>query len=409
MRNLLFVPADPRTSQALEEALGLGPKTWDWYIAPNTAAARDELGKKQWDAVVADVSSKPDLEFLTEVCNSHPEVVRIGVSERSPAKNRPISCVQQTISSLLDLAQLDIAVERSCRLRDLLQGERICSVVGKVEELPSAPTVFVKLMEALEQPEASIGDVAGIIEGDAAISAKLLQIVNSCIFRTSQDIATVRMAASFLGLEVVKNLVLSLGVFKAFENLPAIAGFSLEDMQAHSRLTAAIAQRLGLSKEAQDAAVVASLLHDIGKLVLAYKMPNRFARLLASAKSKRQPLYRIEEELWGITHAEVGAYLLGLWGLPIQVTEAIAYHHTPAAVPHRGFDAISAVYLANLLAHESDESCEKCEWDLPFLNAVGVAAQVPAWKKIAKEVRLLQHEGSQRGFESKERVTVGER
>ncbi len=162
------------------------------------------------------------------------------------------------------------------------------------------------------------------------------------------------MAASFLGLEVVKNLVLSLGVFKAFENLPAIAEFSLEEMQAHSRLTAAIAQRLGLSKEAQDAAVVASLLHDIGKLVLAYKMPNRFARLLASAKSEQRPLYRIEEELWGITHAEVGAYLLGLWGLPIQVTEAIAYHHTPSAVPHRGFDAISAVYIANLLAHESD-------------------------------------------------------
>jgi HD-like signal output (HDOD) protein len=409
MRNLLFVPADPRTSQALEKALGLGPKIWDWFIAPNATAARDQLGKKQCDAVVADLGSEPALELLTEVCNSYPEVVRIGVSGQSAAKNQRISFVQQTISSLLDLAQLDIAVERSCRLRDLLQGERICSIVGKVEELPSAPTVFVKLMETLDQPEASIGDVAGIIEGDAAISAKLLQIVNSCIFRTSHDIATVRMAASFLGLEVVKNLVLSLGVFKAFENLPAIAEFSLEDMQAHSRLTAAIAQRLGLSKEAQDAAVVASLLHDIGKLVLAYKMPNRFARLLASAKSNRQPLYRIEEELWGITHAEVGAYLLGLWGLPIRVTEAIAYHHAPSAVPHRGFDAISAVYVANLLAHASNESSEKCEWDLPFLNTVGVAAQVPAWKEIAKEVRLLQREGLQRGFESKERVTVGER
>jgi HD-like signal output (HDOD) protein len=291
----------------------------------------------------------------------------------------------------------------------LLQGERICSIVGKVENLPSAPTVFVKLMETLDQPEASIGDVSAIIEGDAAISAKLLQMVNSCMFRTSQDIATVRMAASFLGLEVVKNLVLSLGVFKAFENLPPIAGFSLDEMQAHSRLTAAIAQRLGLSKEVQDAAVVASLLHDIGKLVLAYKMPNRFARLLTSAHSGQRPLYRIEEELWGITHAEVGAYLLGLWGLPIQVTEAIAYHHTPSAVPHGGFDAISAVYVANLLAHESEESPETCEWDLPFLKAVGVAAQVPAWKEVAKEVRLLQREGLQRGFESKERVTVGER
>lgn len=409
MRNLLFVPADPRTAQSLEKALGAGPKIWDWCIAPNAAAAREQLGKNQWDAVVAHVGSEPDIGFITEICESYPELVRIGVSTESTAKNRRISCVQQTISSFLDLGDLDIAVERSCRLRDLLRGERICSVVGKVEELPSAPTVFVKLMEVLDQPDASVVDVAEIIEGDAAISAKLLQMVNSCIFRTSHEIATVRMAASFLGLEVVKDLVLSLGVFKAFENLPPLAEFSLEDLQAHSRLTAAIAQRLGLAKEAQDAAVVASLLHDIGKLVLAYKMPSRFTRLLTNAKSKRRPLYRVEEELWGITHAEVGAYLLGLWGLPIQVTEAIAYHHTPSAVPHRGFDAISAVYVANLLAHESEGSLEKCEWDLPFLKSVGVAAQLPAWKEIAKEVRLLQCEGLQRGFESKQRVTVGER
>ena len=115
-------------------------------------------------------------------------------------------------------------MERSCRLRDLLRGERICQTIGELGELPSAPTVYLELMEKLNQPEASVGEIAEIIEGDAGTSAKLLQLVNSIVFRTSREIVTVRMAASFLGLDVIKNLVLSSEAFQAFERLPAIRG-----------------------------------------------------------------------------------------------------------------------------------------------------------------------------------------
>ena len=123
----------------------------------------------------------------------------------------------------------------------------------------------------------------------------------------------------------------------------------------------------------RDAAIVAALLHDIGKLVLAYKMPDRFARLLARAQAEEKPLYQVEEELWGITHAEVGAYLLGLWGLPLRVTEAIAYHHAPSAVPHQRFDALAAVYVANLLAHESEGTARGAP--------TGISQFLEAWER----------------------------
>jgi HD-like signal output (HDOD) protein len=132
------------------------------------------------------------------------------------------------------------------------------------------------------------------------------------------------------------------------------------------------------------------LLHDIGKLVVAYRMPDRCARLLARARAEKQPLYRVEEELWGITHAEVGAYLLGLWGLPIRVTEAIAYHHSPSAVPHQNFDALAAVYVANLLANENEGTDGDQQWDLDFLEDVGVIDKLPGWRRMAEQVVLSQ-------------------
>jgi putative nucleotidyltransferase with HDIG domain len=219
---------------------------------------------------------------------------------------------------------------------------------------------------------------------------------------------TIRMAASFLGLDVIKNVVLSMETFQAFEKIPAIPGFSLDELQAHCRFTAAIIGQMQLPNDVRDAAIVAALLHDIGKLVIAYKMPDRFARLVARANAEQKPLYRIEEELWGITHAEVGAYLLGLWGLPIRVTEAIAYHHSPSAVPHQRFDALAAVYVANLLAHETEGSATNLEWDLGFLESFGVAGQLPDWRTMVSEMALLQQDSSQSPLEpkSKQRIPV---
>ena len=406
MRKLLFAPADRQISEALEKVLRSQPEKWEWYIASSAEAAQERLATTDLDAVVADLGWEIGRSIFTKARKSFPEVARIGVVAQSQLKVPDLSFVHQVVSNVLDFSELEVAVERSCRLRDLLRGERICQTLGEIGELPPAPAIYLELMEKFNQPEASVGEIAEIIEGDAGTSAKLLQLVNSIVFRTSREIVTVKMAASFLGLDVIKNLVLSSEAFQAFENLPALREFSLSDLQAHCRLTAAIAGGMQLPSDVRDAAIVAALLHDIGKLVLAHRMPDRFGRLWARARSEQQPLHRIEEELWGITHAEVGAYLLGLWGLPIRVTEAIAYHHAPSAVPHRRFDAAASIYVANLLAHENDGSTEKREWDSNLLESLGVADRLPAWREMARQTSLLQQESPQHGLESKTKQRV---
>jgi HD-like signal output (HDOD) protein len=348
-----------------------------------------------WDIVVANLQTDDDKSFFFTIREAFPVIVRIGIVVQSRSALPVASLVHQFLMKPFRLEELVVAVERSCRLRDLLDGELMSRTVGDLGDLPSAPTVYMKLVEKLDQPDTSIEEIAEIVENDVAISAKLLRLVNSALFRTSREIATVHMAASYLGLNIIKNLVLSTEVYSQFEKGPKVPGFSIEQLQIHSRLTADIARSMNLSSELRDAAIVASLMHDVGKLVLAWKVPVRMNWLLATAADQRRPLYQIEEELWGITHAEIGAYLLSLWGLPTSITEAIAYHHSPSQVPHCQFDALGAVYAANLLAHEHDGSTTDTRslWDHRFLQEMGVSDELPRWKVLA-EMEGLKQPGS---------------
>ncbi len=370
------------------EILQPAQNQWDMCIASNEKTTQNQLESTSWDVVIADLVSDRDRSFFASVRAKFPQIIRIGLVHQRRPSPAYVSVVHQFLVLPFALEELEVAVERACRLKDLLRGELMSQTVGELGALPAAPSVYMKLVDTLNQQEASIDQIAEIVEDDMAISAKVLQLANSAIFRTSREIATVKLATSYLGLNIIKNLVLSSEVLRVFEKSQKIPGFSIEDLQAHARLTASIAGSMYLSNDARDSAIVASLLHDIGKLVLAWKMPNRFAKLLAISREQNRPLHQVEEEICGITHAEIGAYLLGFWGLPISITEAIAFHHMPGRVPHYRFDGVGAVYVANLLAHELDGSLEEGHnlWDTTLLKNLDVAHKLPVWSVMAQQI-----------------------
>ncbi|MCZ6753538.1 MAG: HDOD domain-containing protein, partial [Acidobacteria bacterium] len=320
--------------------------------------------------------------------------------EPSDASMQAAHVAHQFLTKPCEPSALRVAVERSCKLRDLLNDEFISRAVGSMSDLPSLPKVYEELTSALRNPNISLSKIAKIVEQDVAISAKLLQLANSALFGTVRDLNTVHMAVSYMGLDVIQHMVLSLEVFRSFEGLGQIEGFSLEATQEHAQLTAKIAVRLLPAKYLADTAIVAALLHDVGKLVLASKMPGRFKRCLETSREQNRPLYQVEEELGGITHAEIGAYLLGLWGLPYSVAEAVAHHHKPTRVPHQNFDAVGAVYVANLLAHAYAPGPKtprdgQDSIDMEYLQAVGVADQLEGWQAMAKQMASPQQRASE--------------
>jgi HD-like signal output (HDOD) protein/ActR/RegA family two-component response regulator len=399
MRRVLFVDDESKILDGLRRMLRPQRHEWEMAFAPGGEAALALMEASPFDVIVTDMRM-PGIDgaaLLLRVREQYPQVVRIvlsGHTELSTAL-RVVPVAHQFLAKPCDAEMLRVAVERACHLKALLSDDSIRRTVTALGDLPSLPRTYEALTLALGDPDTSLQKVSKIIEQDVGISAKVLQLVNSAFFGIAHSMTSIQSAVSYLGINTLKNLVLSVEIFRAFKPQKELPGFSLEKLQYHAQLTAHIAARLPVPKHLADIALVAGMLHDVGKLILAWKISTHLEKMLAESLHGNFPLYRAEERETGFSHAEIGAYLLGLWGLPYTVVEAVALHHGPNRVPHQNFDAISAVFVANLLAHELEEagSGERAVYNLDDyreeLATLGVAETIPEWRAMAKEIPAL--------------------
>ena len=271
------------------------------------------------------------------------------------------------------------------------------TTVGNVEVLPALPRVYNEVTAALADPEVSLEVVADIVEQDAAICAKILQLVNSSFFGVARSIADVRQATTYLGLTMLRNLVLSAEVFRSFKSSGSAKGFSIEKEQTHSTLTARIARHLLDDKIMSENAFMAAMLHDIGKLIVATELPGVYESVAAASETGDGFHYVSEEKINGISHAEIGAYLLGIWGMPYPIVEAVANHHHPSRVDHDEFDTLGAVHVADVLAREQAQAAEEPpegppdRLDVDYLEAKGLMDRLPEWREIASQEAEAEH------------------
>jgi HD-like signal output (HDOD) protein len=399
MRRVLFVDDEPRILEGLRRMLRPQRHEWDMAFAPGGEAALALLEATPFDVIVSDMRM-PGIDGATLLCRvreRYPHMVRIvlsGHTELSTAL-RVVPVAHQFLAKPCDAEMLRVSIERACHLRGLLAHEAIRHTVTALGDLPSVPRTYEALTQALGDPDTSLQKVSKIIEQDVGVSAKVLQLVNSAFFGIAHSMTSIQSAVAYLGINTLKNLVLSVEIFRAFKPTRDLPGFSLEKLQRHAQLTAHIAGRLPVPKHLTEIAVVAGMLHDVGKLILAWKLSEHFQQVLAEGVEARCPTFEVEERLDGFSHAEIGAYLLGLWGIPYSIVEGVALHHGPNRVPHQNFDAASAVYVANLLAHEVMEASsggtpvynlEKYQEDLAKLGAGDL---LPEWRDMAKEVPAL--------------------
>jgi HD-like signal output (HDOD) protein len=395
MRRVLFVDDELRDLEALQRVLRPQRQEWEIAFALNGESALALMEASPFDVIVSDMRM-PGMDgamLLARVREQHPHVVRIALTGQAEFATtlRVVPVAHQFLAKPCDTQTLRVAIERACHLKALLHDEAIRATLGSLSELPSLPRTYHALTLALADPHTSVQKIARIVEFDVGISAKILQLVNSAFFGLACSVTSIQNAVSYLGISTLKSLVLSVEVFRVFAPKAPLQGFSLEDLQRHARFTSCIAARLPVPKHLVDIAMVAGILHDVGKLVMAWKMPDRFQKLMAEARQEQCPLCKVEEREYGFSHAEIGAYLLGLWGLPYAVVEAIALHHAPHRVPHQNFDAASAVYVANLLAEELDSSTaipreNELRGDQEYLASLGVQEDVPKWRAMAAEL-----------------------
>lgn len=395
MKRVLFVNDNPSVEEELQTMLEPQRGRWDVAFAPDAEAALTLLNAAPFDVIVSGIRlpAMDGATLLKTVCVRFPAVVRIALLNRGELGNalRAVSVAHQFLVKPCDLTVLRVAIERATSLSNLLNNKFLASMTASVQDLPILPRTYFALRSALANPNISLQRVARIIEQDVSVSAKVLQFANSAFFGLPREISTVKTAVGYLGADMLRHLVLSAGVFRVFERANAVKGFSFEDLHLHSRLVARIAGRLPATSHVSDVAVVAGLLHDVGKLVLATRSPRHFARALGKSQEDNIPVYLAEEELIGASHAEVGAYLLGLWGLPTAVVEAVAHHHQPRRNPHDMLGAIGIVHIANALAQKYPvrpplgSALPHQEIDAEYVEELELTGQIPAWEEMAEE------------------------
>jgi HD-like signal output (HDOD) protein len=312
-----------------------------------------EIELRPFDVVISDMRM-PGMDgaaLLKIVAERWPHTIRIVLSGYAEEEQsaRLLSVAHQYVSKPCDAQEIEALIDRCMQLHNVLADDRLRTVVGRIKRLPAMPATYAKLREAMSRPDTSAKQIAAIIYEDPPIAARVLQVVNSAFFRLARRIANIEQAVSYLGFTAIRNLVMSAEVFASWTVGSGPPGLEPERLQARAHKVAAAAQKLAGRGSAADDALLAGLFHNIGYWVLLVECKEDLQRALDIARSQGIPMYEAERQIIGASHAEIGAYLLGLWGLPYSVIEAVAFQYRTAQVQQAHFDVLAALVTAEVL------------------------------------------------------------
>ena len=394
-KKILFVDDEPRVLNGLRRMLHSMGGEWDMVFAPGGRVALDILETGRFDIIVSDMDM-PGMngrELLDTVRRRYPQMIRLMLSGHSSRELffQSAGPIHQYLSMPADIETLKNTVDRSSSWRELLANSRLTQLISQLESLPCLPSSYRELMAELESEHASAKKIAAIIGRDVGMSVKLLQMANSSYFGIRQPVASVTQATVLLGLDTIKTLVISARVFSYFDRADPNV-LSLSKLWDHSMAVADWAKRIALrentTKETAESAKMAGMLHDIGKLIFASKIPREYEHAIRLGVEAELPSFEAEQAVMGATHAEVGAYLLGLWGFHDSIVEALALHHKPGVSVREEFTALTAVHSADALTRE--EHGEDCGTglavvDMQYLERLGLADRFRHWKEACWE------------------------
>lgn len=389
MKRVLFVDDDANVLAGLRRTLRVMRDEWEMDFVESPVEALESFADKGFDVIVSDMRM-PDMdgaELLRQVQQRYPESVRIILSGDSNAEMimRSIGSAHQYLAKPCEPDKLKSTIQRAYVLKDLVTNESIGRIVSGIGELPTGSSNYREIAACLEDPRASLSDIRSIVAKDVGMTAKVLQLVNSAFFGISEPVTSVENAVNLLGRDTIRTLVLSHGMFSRYGDL-GTSGLSSEVLWHYSAKCAAIAKVVseaeGMSPATVDEAFVSGMLHDVGKLVLASEKPEQYAEVLRRVGGQESPSDEVELEIFGATHGEVGAYLIGLWGLPDSIVEAVAFHEKPAQC-NSHFGLFGVVHVASKLAMDSavtDPADPALGLDVDYLRAAGVFDRWPEWR-----------------------------
>ncbi|MFK5892588.1 MAG: response regulator [Pseudomonadota bacterium] len=389
-KRILFVDDEKNILQGLRRTLRSQRHQWEMFFAESGSEALIFLKKNSFDAIVSDMRmpNMDGAQLLDEVKRLYPDIVRFVLSGHSDQEliMRSVGPSHQYLAKPCEVDVLISCLEEAFTLQSLLSSERLRTVVSGMSSLPSLPDIYQSVTEEISSNDGSIYSVGKLVVQDPSMSAKVLQLVNSAYFGISRSVTSPTEAANFLGLDILKALILSEGVFSQFDKA-TVRNLSLCNIKNRSMLLANRARKISQIETDNDTldgqAFLSGLLHDIGSLILASNMPKEYIQS-RQLVTELVSISDAEKQVFGATHAEIGAYILGLWGLDNDVVAAVAYHHSPESNPSLKFSALTALFIADSIIIGSENKPVFPNYALAYIEQLGLAERIPKWLSICR-------------------------
>lgn len=399
-QQILFVDDEPNLLHGLRRMLRPMRQDWDMYFAENGLEALEIIDQRPCDVVVSDMRmpGMDGSQLLHKIRQNSPETARFILSGHSDQGMilRSVGPTHQFLAKPCDAAELKTTLNGVCRLRHLLPDSKLLRLVTSIERLPSIPSVYHQVVTALQEPDAKLETIAELLTSDVGMTAKILQIVHSAFFGLQRQLSSPVQAAELLGLDTLHAIIIKAQVFAAADDQTAHFG-ALQTLWNHSLAVATCARQIMAAEDENasslDDAFCAGLLHDVGTLVLISHLPELYERSCKLITAQALPICDVESDVIGATHAQIGAYLMGLWGLSDVIVDALAYHHHPSECPVQTWSPLTAVHVAEALVHELLPSITVGAGpllDRDHLEALGLWDRLPVWREQCQHALRLQ-------------------
>ena len=358
-----------------------------------TAEALLEHLARRRPAVVVVADELSELEcpkVLRQVQLRYPDVMRVVLTDRDPVEVfRRIPYAHQFFSRSAPRSSLSGALAQCLEVRNLLARPELRALVSSSNALPAAPRTYSELIDLLADPKCSLLKVVSVLERDVGMSTRLTQVVSSAFFGLSASMTSLGACVAYLGLDAIRSLVLSAEIGQLYPG--AVPGHSPERIHARALATSRLARRLAPNVADPGQAFVAGLLHGVGQLVLASRVPVKYAEALAQGAARGLTQPEAEREVLGATSSEVGAYLLALWGQPLSVVRAIAHQDLPEVCDVRSPGLATIIYLSKRLSQNADaplgpSSAAMDVLNEPFLTRIGSLDRLPGYRELARRL-----------------------
>lgn len=386
---IIFVDDEPCVLSGLERMLFDREDEWEMGFVSSGKEAIAAFEAHPFDVIVTDMRM-PEMDgaqLLLVVQERWPASVRIILSGQAEkeAVLRSIGPSHRFLPKPCDSEILYATISKARQLHAGLCSPKLKELVASQMTLPSMPRLYNLLLNEMQTQEPSLERVADLISQDVSMSCKLLQIVNSTLQGSLTELNSTIDVVRAIGIERLRPLVLSAGIFSHFPDMPFLEDQN-EQFVAHSATVSRLAQaivelELPGNVGAAGVALLGGLVHDVGKLILGQGFGAEYQKIVVDSHIPSQSMLKLERERLGVDHVAVGAYLMGLWGIPDTIVEVVAHHHLPSLNSDDKFSPTTAVHVADALDHVYRFGGEE-DLDMLYLERIGVVNKLPRWRDL---------------------------